>query len=296
MNQKQIKSELIKQKVEACWLENNSGTVVYPKNAIGTQIGPHLDKMFATFNGGGMPNGIYSVCAKIKYGAKSEPLKYQVTKGAMPALSEEPVLQDRNTGMPMQNHSPAFSPMEFIQLNADLAACKAENTIYKQQIARLEAELYASNERCEELQDKLDDREPQEKSNEKGFAEQASTFLSAAAPFAPLLAAFFAKGAMPADPMPAMPAMPAMPVMPGTPVLSEQHESKPNNEKNIDSNNPRDIDDIGRIKMLFQSNPEAFDRFVAENYELGQSDESDESDEYEYAGFDDNGPEIITKQ
>jgi hypothetical protein len=287
MNKKDIKNELQRFKVECVWMENAEGTTVFVKNAVNKPIGPHLDAIFRTFESRGMPNGQYYLCAKHKFGSREgATYQYPMFKGPKPEMSEGPVLQDRHAGMPMQNNAPTFSPMEFIQLNADLAAAKAENTIYRQQIARLESELAAANERADELQDKLDDREPVEKDKEKGFAEQASSFMAAAAPFAPIIAALFTKG------IPDGSAMPAIPAMPAVPVMQENNPILQTNEKTAESYNQGDIDDLGRIKMLFQRNPEAFDRFVADNYELGGSEDSDESEEYEYARFNDTGSEL----
>jgi hypothetical protein len=278
MEPKEIKREIEQNNLKTVWLENAAGTVVYPKNRIGVKPLGHLDNIFNLLNTQALPNGVYYVCAKFSMASRVEPCRYQINKG-MATLSEGgPV--DRSTSTNMQIESPMFNAGQFIQLNADLASCKAENNFYRQQIARLEMDLDVANERINELLDKVSDGQTMQQAPTPTLMEQLPALLTSAAPFAPVLAAMFTKQ------LPVTPEMPTLPL----PINQPQPTLADNdtNQKNINDDNQSNLDVSGRLEMLFQSNPAAFDRFVEKYYTNG-NDDDDNDDADGWAGLDEPG-------
>lgn len=258
MKPEEIRKEVDSAALRSVWLENNSGTAVYPKNRPGRDVNSHLDDIFRLLDSKGIPNGIYFVCGKQRQSMKVEPMRFRIIKGEEPVLAENS-LTDKSTGTQMHVNSPIFDPASFIQLNADLASTKAENTIFRQQIARLELELDAANERVMELLDKLSDNESIAAAPPApSLMESLPKFLEAAAPFAPLIVEMVRRP----QPQPIQQPIPQAPQ-----AIAE------NAQENLSNDHKGNVDHSRYLEMLLRNEPETLEKFLSKYYDLSGGEE-----------------------
>lgn len=282
MTAKELHKEFEKTGIKYAWLENAGGGVAYPMNRPGDNFQEHLQKIYTYLDSKAMPNGVYTICGGFSVKNRKGP-RVEYMKGT---LSESGV-RDMATGDRMTINAPHFDIGQFIQLNADLASVKAENSVLKQQITRMEVEIDSLTERNRELMDKVVDGASMQQPAPVTFMDQLPKLMEAAAPFAPVLAAMLTKQQTQTQMIPAAQyhqvMEPAQPIHPMAPTVLSEPLTKTENDvqKNPSDDYTRSVHISRHLEVLFQQHPKEFDKFVRQVYETDDAGESGESDGFE---------------